>query len=96
MTEELVATGPSVDERANEYIAAPHRTPLPRKNLAVAYVLLVLFGVLGIHQFYLGKLTRGLIYLPTVGVLGLGVIVDLVTLPSQTRTINARRAIGIK
>jgi TM2 domain-containing membrane protein YozV len=96
MTDELVATAPSVNEQANEYIAAPHRPSLPRRSLAVAYILLVLFGVLGIHHFYLGKLTRGLIYLPTVGVLGLGVIVDLVTLPSQTRTINARRAIGIK
>ncbi|HEY4267196.1 MAG TPA: TM2 domain-containing protein [Galbitalea sp.] len=92
MTDELVATAPS----ANENVAASSRPALARKNLAVAYVLLVLVGFLGIHQFYLGKLTRGLVYLPTLGVLGFGIIVDLVTLPSQLRTINARRAIGIK
>ncbi len=92
MTEQLVASAPS----AAEWIASSLRTPLPRRNLAVAYLLLVLFGFLGIHQFYLGRLARGFVYLPTLGVLGLGVIIDLVTLPSQTRTINARRAIGIR
>ena len=92
MTDELVALAPS----AHEYLTDSPRTPLSRKSLAVAYILLVLVGFLGIHQFYLGKTSRGVLYLPTLGVLGIGLIVDLVTLPTQTRTINARRAIGIR
>jgi hypothetical protein len=29
------------------------------------------------------------------GILGIGLIIDLFTLPSQVKTINARRAVGI-
>jgi TM2 domain-containing membrane protein YozV len=92
MTDELVAVAPS----AHEYMTDSPRTPLSAKSIAVAYVLLVLVGFLGIHQFYLGKISRGALYLPTLGVLGVGLVVDLVTLPTQVRTINARRAIGIR
>lgn len=70
--------------------------PLPPKSLGLAYVLLILFGLFGVHHFYLGKVGRGILYLLTGGVLVIGVIVDVFTLPSQVRTINARRAVGIR
>lgn len=68
----------------------------PRKSLLLAYVLWFFLGVLGIHQFYLGKVGRGLLYLFTAGILGIGVIIDLFTLPAQTRAVNAQRAVGIR
>ncbi|WNM23547.1 NINE protein [Demequina capsici] len=68
---------------------------LPPKDTAVTYILWFFLGVLGIHQFYLGKVGRGLLYLFTAGVFGIMLIVDLFTIPSQVRTVNAQRAVGI-
>ncbi|MFT4028499.1 MAG: TM2 domain-containing protein [Protaetiibacter sp.] len=70
---------------------------LPPKNVRTAYLLMLLslVGVCGIQHFYLGKIGRGILWLLTVGLFGIGTIVDIFTLPSQTKTINARRAVGI-
>lgn len=73
----------------------PAAGALPPKRVGVAYVLLIFLGLFGIHQFYLGKIGRGVLYLLTAGVFTVGVIIDLFTLPSQVKTINARRAVGI-
>ncbi|WP_062069096.1 TM2 domain-containing protein [Demequina sediminicola] len=70
-------------------------SPLPPKSLAVAYVLWFFFGLLGIHQFYLGKVGRGVLYLLTAGIFGIGFIIDLFTLPSQTRQVNTQRAVRL-
>jgi hypothetical protein len=97
MSEEIV---PAATTPAPEQAAAPPpasgKTPLPPKSLLVAYILLILFSILGIHHFYLGKIGRGLLWLFTGGLLGVGVIIDIFTLPAQTRTVNARRAVGIR
>ncbi|MDE0573485.1 TM2 domain-containing protein [Demequina sp. B12] len=66
------------------------------KSLAVAYLLWFFLGILGIHQFYMGKVGRGVLYLFTGAVFTIGWWVDLFTLPSQVRTINAQRAVGIR
>ncbi len=68
---------------------------LPAKDVWVAYLLWFFFGLLGIHHFYLGKIGRGVLWLLTGGLLGIGVLVDLFTLPSQVRQVNAQRAMGI-
>ncbi len=74
---------------------AVYRSALPFKNLGVAYLLWFFLGILGIHHFYLGKVGRGLLWLLTGGLLGIGLLVDLFTLPSQVRQVNAQRAMGI-
>ena len=40
-----------------------------RKNPVVAYLLCIFIGSLGVHQFYLGNVKRGLLYL-IMGILG--------------------------
>jgi len=40
-----------------------------RKNPVVAYLLCIFLGSLGVHQFYLGNVKRGLLYL-IMGILG--------------------------
>lgn len=81
--------------------AAPtaHYTPaaLPAKEAGYAYgfMLFTLLGVAGVQHFYMGKVGRGILWLLTFGLLGVGTIIDLFTLPSQVKSVNARRAVGI-
>jgi TM2 domain-containing membrane protein YozV len=51
--------------------------PSERSRLA-ALLLCVLLGWLGAHRFYVGKVGSGLLWLFTIGLLGMGVIFDLV------------------
>jgi hypothetical protein len=76
--------------------AAP--VPLPPLSATVAYLLMLfsLIGVCGVQHFYLGKAGRGLLWLFTFGLLGVGLLVDAFTLGQQTKTVNARRAVGIR
>jgi len=56
----------------------------------VAWILLTFLGVFGVHRFYLGKWPSGLLYLLTLGLLGIGVIYDFWTLNTQVSEINTR------
>ena len=60
-------------------------------STTVAYVLLLALGFFGVHQFYIGKIGRGIGYLLTGGWMGVGLLIDLFTLGSQVRTANAIR-----
>ena len=56
----------------------------------VAYILWAfgLMGFCGIHRFYSGKVTSGLVYLVTLGFFGVGQFVDLFLIPGMTRERN--------
>ncbi|MFP4565934.1 MAG: TM2 domain-containing protein [Spirochaetaceae bacterium] len=58
----------------------------------MAYLLWLpsLFGVAGLHRFYIGKIGTGFLYLFTGGLLGLGTLYDAVTLPNQVQEANYR------
>ncbi len=60
------------------------------KSTGIAYLLWLLFGFVGAHKFYLGRPLIGLLYLLTFGFLGVGVIIDLFTMPSQVASANDR------
>ena len=65
------------------------------KQTPVAYVLWFFLGILGVHQFYLGRTSRGLLYLFTLGgFFGIGCLIDLFTLPVQVRAVNAKLSTG--
>ena len=54
-------------------------------SLWMGYALWVL-GFLGAHRFYYGKRTTGVIYLCTLGLLGVGWIFDLFWMPMLCRS----------
>jgi TM2 domain-containing membrane protein YozV len=56
----------------------------------MAYLLWFLLGVVGAHQFYLGKTGRAISYIFTFGWLGIGLLIDLFTLPKQVRAANGQ------
>lgn len=74
---------------------AYYTAALPPKSVGLTYLFWLFFGLLGIQHFYMGKIGRGVLYLLTGGILGIGWLVDLFTIPSQVRAVNAQRAVGI-
>jgi len=55
----------------------------------IGYVLW-LFGFTGSHRFYYGKTVSGLIWFLTLGLLGIGWLVDLFLIPSMDRQADLR------
>lgn len=50
-----------------------------RYSYATGWLLLLFGGVFGAHHFYVGNWKKGLLYLFTLGLLGLGVLYDFFT-----------------
>jgi len=59
-------------------------------NYSVAWILLTVLGIFGVHRMYMGKWLTGILYLLTVGLAGLGVLYDFWTLNNQITVRNAR------
>lgn len=50
------------------------------RNKWVALVLCIFFGVIGGHKFYEGKVGMGILYIFTLGLFGIGVLVDFISI----------------
>lgn len=61
-----------------------------RYNYAAGWFLLVMFGWVGAHHFYLGQWKRGVLYAFTLGLLGFGVIYDFFTFNDALSERNER------
>ena len=59
----------------------------------IGYILWV-FGFTGAHRFYYGKPVSGTIYFFTLGLLGIGWLVDLFLIPSLDRQADLRFRAG--
>ena len=51
-----------------------------QKNKWTAFFLCLLLGVIGVHKFYEGKVGMGILYIFTMGLFGIGWLVDLIVL----------------
>lgn len=60
------------------------------KTKLVAYLLWFFLGVFGAHKFYLGKIGMGILYIFTLGLFGIGIIIDLFTIPQQVDIYNLK------
>lgn len=56
--------------------------------------LLWIFGFTGAHRFYFGKRISGLIWLLTLGLLGVGWLIDVFLIPGMDRKADARYTAG--
>ena len=74
---------PGMDREANLRFRAG------RVDYTVAWVLLTFLGFFGVHRMYMGKWVTGIIYLCTVGLLGIGYLYDFWTLNDQITVVNA-------
>ena len=75
---------PSMDREADLRFHSGHY------DYSVAWILLAFLGVFGIHRMYMGKWLSGILYLFTLGFLGLGVIYDFWTLNDQISIENSK------
>ncbi|WP_339137905.1 MAG: TM2 domain-containing protein [Candidatus Electrothrix sp. GW3-4] len=62
-------------------------------SVAMGYILWI-FGFMGMHRFYYGKPISGTLYFFTLGLLGIGWIVDLFLIPGMDREADLRFAPG--
>ena len=67
-----------------------HERPRGESHSLVMGYLLWLFGFLGAHRFYYGKKVSGVIYLCTLGLLGVGWVFDLFWMPMLARSARRR------
>ncbi len=58
-------------------------------SIVIGYVLWI-FGFTGAHRFYYGKPISGCIWFFTLGLLGIGWLVDLVLIPGMDRQADRR------
>ena len=66
---------------------------MPTHSKTIGYLLWI-FGFTGAHRFYFGKPITGAIWLFTLGLLGVGWIIDLFLIPSMSRHAAARYTTG--
>ena len=62
-------------------------------NIIIGYLLWI-FGFLGAHRFYYGRPISGTIYFFTLGLLGIGWLIDIFLIPSMDRKADIKYTQG--
>jgi TM2 domain-containing membrane protein YozV len=62
-------------------------------SIVIGYILWI-FGFIGAHRFYFGKPLTGTLYFFTLGLLGIGWIIDLFLIPAMDREADQRFSPG--
>ena len=68
--------------------------PVADKSVGIAYLLWFFLGWFGGHQFYLGRIGRGVGYLFTLAWFTIAWWIDLFTLPAEVKHVNFERRAG--
>ena len=84
LKKEFKANKKQVKETIKSLAKSGKKEPVSGNEKTVAIILLILVGALGIHKFYLGQIGPGILYLFTGGLCGIGLIIDLIKLLTDT------------
>lgn len=74
--------------------AVPVAVPSNNTHSVFVGYLCWIFGFTGAHRFYFGKRKTGLLWFFTLGLLGLGWLIDAFLIPSMDRQADRRYAAG--
>ncbi|MBF5055474.1 hypothetical protein Y5W_00768 [Alcanivorax sp. 521-1] len=77
----------SMTSDANKRFAKPVKV-----DYVAGWLCYIFLGVFGVHRFYMRKYGTGVLYLLTLGLLGVGLVYDLFTLSRQISDQNQRKA----
>ena len=69
------------------------QAPNDSHSITIGYLAWI-FGFMGAHRFYYGKQITGAIWFFTLGLLGLGWLIDLFLIPSMDRQADRKYAVG--
>jgi TM2 domain-containing membrane protein YozV len=64
-------------------------------SIVIGYTLWLVLGIFGVHRFYYGRVRTGYLYLFTLGLGGVGVLVDLFLVPRMQRSVARRYQAGV-
>ncbi|TLD68293.1 TM2 domain-containing protein [Phragmitibacter flavus] len=68
--------------------------PVSKSHSVTIGYLLWIFGFTGAHRFYFGKPVTGVIWFLTLGLLGVGWLIDVFLIPGMDRKADAKFATG--
>ena len=70
----------SNQSQSSQTVIIQQGTDIPLKSKVTALLLCFFLGAWGAHRFYVGKAGTGILYLLTFGLLGIGVLIDLIVI----------------
>lgn len=72
---------------------ANYTTITSDKSKKTALLCCIFGGLIGIHQFYVGKIGKGILYLFTAGLFGFGWIIDIIKIATGSFLDNANASL---